>query len=136
MKKQTTFISLISGGVWGLIALFLGFLGIEFIWIGVVISPLIGFLMGWLARRFASTSLLIQILYSLLALYVATGLFGVSVGVYTGFVHPPLSARIIELTLCTWWGITFTGYLLFLWPLAYANHRLIWDKYLTHQPKT
>ena len=34
-------------------------------------------------------------------------------------------ASVIEWVLATLWGVTFTGFLLFLWPLAFLNHWLL-----------
>ena len=67
---------------------------------------------------------------SLVGLYVAVSLFGLAVGVYdlaTGDIeHRIASAVVIQAVLGVLWGVTFTGYVVILWPLAYLNHILLW----------
>jgi hypothetical protein len=66
---------------------------------------------------------------SLLSLYVGATLFGIASGVYDliAFDHTRRiwSALVIQTVLGTLWGVTFTGYILILWPLAYLNHWLL-----------
>lgn len=119
----------LSGCVWGGIAYGLAARFFEWtIWAGVAASPLIGMVAGVASRRFDRLSWLAQALVALITLYGAAALFGFSTGVADSFTRPRSAvagAPVIENILATWWGLTFTGYVVVLWPLAYLNHRLI-----------
>ena len=56
-------------------------------------------------------------------------LFGLIIGVVEEVIETSPNhvkgASIIEWVLATLWGVTFTGYFLFLWPMAFANHWLL-----------
>jgi hypothetical protein len=73
---------------------------------------------------------LARALLALVSLYVAAAFFGVAIGLYdvlagvnSGSGHARIpSAVVIQSVLAVLWGLTFTGYVLILWPLAYLNH--------------
>ncbi|MGH9786971.1 MAG: hypothetical protein ACRD88_22605 [Terriglobia bacterium] len=127
--------SLASGCVWGGIAYLLGSGALErLVWGGILVSPLIGLAIGrvaaWLRPSSRLGSKLGRAFASLVGLYVAVSLFGLAVGVYdlaTGDIeHRIASAVVIQAMLGVLWGVTFTGYVIILWPLAYLNHILLW----------
>ena len=77
----------------------------------VIAGPLIGILIGSLSRRFVSFGVVRRSAIALLNLYVAAYFFLWAAGLdpFTGLVL----------------GLTFTGWVVVLWPLSYANHLLI-----------
>ena len=107
----------------------------DIIWGGMLASPVIGVLVGLVVERLHGLSTPSRVVVSLADLYLAACLFGIAVGVYdllTGINAGPgwqriPSAVVIQDVLAVLWGLTFTGYLLFLWPLSYANHVLVWN---------
>ena len=129
--------SAVSGVCWGLIAYALGrgALG-SLVWGGVVVSPLIGVLVGLSLRRLAPGTTRGRLAVSLVDLYAAVAVFGAAVGVFdlvtgvnagVGWRRDP-SAVILQAVLASLWGITLTGYVLLLWPLSYFNHLLLWRR--------
>jgi hypothetical protein len=68
-------------------------------------------------------------LLALVSLYLAATLFGLAIGIadwraLTAGTKHPLEA-LAEEVLAVWWGVTLTGFLLFLWPLAYGTHWIL-----------
>ena len=77
----------------------------------------------WSASRFAGSTYFRagRTVLSLVVLYVAVGL---AMGLYElarDAGHTTPMAVITQDVLASWWGITVTGYVLLLWPLAYLN---------------
>ena len=66
---------------------------------------------------------------ALVTLYATAVLFGLVMGVVDAVTetNPNVikSAVVIEWVLLTLYGVTFTGYIVLLWPLAFANHWLL-----------
>ena len=122
--------------VWALLAYALVGMsaGEKAIWGGLLVSPFIGLLMGLTVGRIRVRPALARAAVSLVALYLATFLFGLSVGAWdllTGVNSGPGWRRIPEAVVLQggigmMWGLTFTGYLVLLWPLAYVNFWLLW----------
>ena len=126
-----------SGGAWGAIAYLLaGRMVGKGIWGGVLVSPLIGILVGLVAARFRKLPAGGRVFFSLVALYGATYLFGLAVGLgdlVTGVnrgegSHRIPSAVILQSGVGFLWGLTFMGYIVVLWPLSYLNCWLIWKQ--------
>ena len=104
---------------------------------GIVASPAIGALIGYIARRFNRLNFDRRLLVALGDLYLATYLFLVATGIGQVFLQL-LKGRSVDLQrllvvspiLGTLLGLTFTGFVLALFPLSYWNHILIgrsWD---------
>lgn len=75
--------SALSGGVWELIAYFLGHRAVgPTIWGGVLASPLVGLFVGWAGQRFGALLSFKLGLVSLVSLYVSAALFGLATGLY------------------------------------------------------
>jgi hypothetical protein len=121
--------SLLSGALWGGLAYVLGAAYMEkIIWGGVFASPLIGLVVGLLFRWTLGLGRWARVLGALLSLYFAATLFGLAVGLYDinrDSLHRIPSAVVLQAVAGVLWGITFTGYVVILWPLAYLNHRLL-----------
>ncbi len=73
--------------------------------------------------------IVIRVLVALVTLYATAVLFGLVMGVVDAVTetNPNVikSAVVIEWVLLTLYGVTFTGYIVLLWPLAFANHWLL-----------
>ena len=129
-RRRLVLLSLASGVAWGLIALGLAYTQLhDAVWGGVAAAPVIGLGVGLAACGFAGRPWWVRALHALAALYAAAAAFGLGVGLWDLFVmdipgRRPL-AVVLQSIQAVLWGVTFTGYVLFLWPLSYANHALL-----------
>lgn len=120
----------LSGLGWGLLVWLVIFEGIgPHLVGGVIISPIIGFGIGMATRRWYRLNLLLRIALALVSLYAAAVLFGLAVGVhdwlFSDMTNRIWHAVILQTILMFLWGLSLTGYLLVLGPLAYLNHWLM-----------
>lgn len=124
-------LSALSGLVWAVIAYVVGRVWkMPWLFANVATAPLIGIAMGRFSRHFAARHIVTRALLSLATLYAATAAWGAMIGIVVAidrwnvpnYVH---WAPVSEYTLAALWGLTFTGYVFALWPLAYLNHLLI-----------
>ena len=93
-----------------------------------MISPAIGMVIGSLVQpRFEQAGIRGRALWSLAGLYGSAIVFGIAAGVgdvvLRSGAHPMAALGAGILTVL--WGVTLTGFFLFLWPLAYGTHRLV-----------
>jgi len=104
---------------------------------GVVVSPAIGALIGYVARRFNKLTFGGRLLVALGDLYLATYLFLLAAGL-GGILAQLVKGRAVDLQrslvvgplIGTLLGLTYTGFVLASFPLSYLNHVLIgkaWD---------
>ena len=121
----------IAGAVWGGVAYLLGVRAFgRPIWGGVLAGPAIGIIVGMITQGpFERQSGVRRALLALVSLYLAATLFGLAIGIadwraLTAGTRFPLEALAEEI-LAVWWGVTLTGFLLFLWPLAYGTHWIL-----------
>ena len=100
---------------------------------GIVAAPVIGLLVGHIARRFSYLSRLQRFWVALGDLYLATYLFLLATGVghvvrgwiARGYVDTLQRPLVVDPLLGTIIGLTYTGFVLVLLPLSYFNHVLI-----------
>jgi hypothetical protein len=128
--KRLDALSALSGCAWAGIAYLIGRTALGPILVGgLIASPLIGLVAGRLYRPAYALPTIGRAFAALATFYVAVALFGLAVGLYDAFTfgdpHRIRSAVVIQAILGTLWGVTFTGYLTVLWPLAYLNHWLV-----------
>ena len=124
-------LSLLSGCAWAAVALLLAsstFGGL--IVGGLIAAPFIGLLVSLLYRPAYRLPKVAQAFWALLTLYLAVALFGLAVGAFDAFCrHIPdrigTGEVVLQAMWATLWGVTITGYVLLLWPLAFFNHRLL-----------
>ena len=122
--------STLSGVLWGAIAYALGSS-----WLGpglpgaLVAAPVVGLTVGLAFAWIHRVSRGWRVLAALLSLYCGATLFGLAVGVADLLRSGGASRMPVETVLqavpAVLWGLTFTGYVLFLWPLAYWNHAVL-----------
>jgi hypothetical protein len=92
---------------------------------GWLLSPFIGIVAGQIAVRFDGADVTEMAVASLISLYLTATLYGIGTSVTLSFFdlrHPIpnlMTALIFPFTM------TVGGYLLWMWPLAYLNHRLV-----------
>jgi hypothetical protein len=130
VSVSTAKLSALSGCGWGLIAYFIGHAAFGHgIWGGIVAAPLIGVLIGHLSGSIEAKSRPVQMVVSLLDLYLAAICFAIATAVLDFVWGPrqmPFPTLLMRDILVVLWGLTFTGYFLVLWPLSFFNHRLVW----------
>jgi hypothetical protein len=120
----------LSGYVWALLAWLLAnkHMGM-IVWGGMAVAPLIAIAAGYLYRPFYGARAWVRVLMALASLYMTTLLFGLAMGAYDALfraaAHRDSGEVVVEAILASLWGVTFTGYVIFLWPLAYWNHALV-----------
>jgi len=127
--KNTYTLGALSGCLWGGLAYLLGhaWMG-SIIWGGVAVSPGIGIIMAHVSRHAYKFRLWGRVFFALLTLYWGAILFGLATGladVCRGNPNSIPHALILHSVLATLWGVTFTGYIVVLWPLSFLNHWLI-----------
>ena len=136
-------LSALSGGGWGLVAWLL--------WprvsapsplAAVVVSPVIGIVIGVAFRWIHRARPRARVIASLASLYTGASLFGLAVGAAdlvrlrsSGATQVMASEIVLQAVPAVWWGLTFTGYVIVLWPLAYWNHRLL-ERASDGEPRT
>jgi hypothetical protein len=117
-----------AGVLWGLLALFLAHRAVTSgLWAGVLFAPVIGLIVGLtLQPWFEARNGIGRGFVSLVSLYFGATLFAVAIAIasWSRFRIKPVET-LTETVLGIWWGVTLTGFLLFLWPLAYFTHWLI-----------
>ncbi len=119
----------LSGLTWSGIAYLLLQEWFPGLWVGIALSPVFGLLVGVAHRPTYRLPAAVRVLVALATLYATAVLFGLIMGVVDAATEtsPSVikSAVVIEWVLLTLWGVTFTGYIVILWPLAFANHWLL-----------
>jgi hypothetical protein len=129
LTTRYVLLSLVSGAAWGLIGYVLASAAFRSaIWGAVLVSPAIGVVVGLSFRWIHGLSPTGRVFASLVSLYVAATLFGLALG-FSDLARGSSRRFPVEVVLhavpAVLWGLTFTGYFLILWPLAYLNHRLL-----------
>ena len=104
---------------------------------GIVASPAIGALIGYIARRFNELTFGQRLLMALGDLYLATYLFLLATGLgqilaqlFKGRAVDLQRSLVVDPLIGALLGLTYTGFVLALFPLSYLNHVLIgkaWD---------
>lgn len=126
-----TVLGLCAGALWGGLALLLAasVLG-SAVWPGVLASPVIGATVARLTHPgFARSAGLWRALWSLASLYGGAMLFALVVAGGELLRRDATGAARLEVALqpvlAVLWGLTLSGFVLLLWPLAYLTHRFI-----------
>jgi hypothetical protein len=136
--SPTARLSAVSALGWALIACFIGYRPFGYRTVGgIIMAPFIGILIGRLSSPLRDQPRWLQIAGSLFYLYVAAACFAIGTGLFAVVSGPPnvrLSAVLMEHVLVVLWGLTFGGYALVFWPLAFFNHRLVWQADATRIP--
>jgi LytS/YehU family sensor histidine kinase len=129
MRRRWTLIvvSAASGLAWGGLVMFLllPWYPAAMLVAGLLASPLIGMCAGRWATLFKDADATEMAIVCLVALYATSILYGFSTVVLVSFTdlrHPaPNLTNVVLFPL----AMTTGGYVLWMWPLSYLNHRLI-----------
>lgn len=142
MRTKPALYSILSGCAWAIVACLVAYsvapirsgaaeIGRSFIG-GVLAAPVIGLLIGVISRKFMSLGQPGRLAVALADLYVAAWLFLLAAGIARWFMEfsgslQPLAFRalVVDPVMGAVLGLTYTGYVLLLWPLSYANHLLV-----------
>lgn len=122
---------LVTGALWGAFAALLGGRAFkDLLWPAMLASPLIGLAVGALTQeRFESAGGWGRAWIALGSVYLGATLFGFVMGssalVTGGAGLGGWPEVLLGPIVAVWWGVTLTGFLLFLWPMAYATHWLL-----------
>ncbi len=128
MTRRYYLLCALSGCLWAGVAWLIGHEMGRFLWGGVLASPIIGLIVGAVTLPTYRLSTWKRVWIMLLTLYVAAALFGLAIASYDLMFGDPSRGRmegVLQTVLAVLWGITFTGYFVILWPLAYWNHKVV-----------
>lgn len=117
-----------AGAAWGAIAYLLANQAFgSATWAGVLASPIIGLAIGSVVLLASRAPTWFRVISAGISLYGAAALFGCVVGMARLLTrHPSQNAEVfIEHVLATLWGVTFTGYCLVLWPIAFVTQERV-----------
>ena len=97
---------------------------------GLVAAPLIGVLVGVLSRNFSKHGRPARITVALANLYLAVWLFLMAASVVRLLLVEVERSRAFEAIVSgpivgALLGLTYTGFVLLLWPLSYVNHTVV-----------
>ena len=130
--KRYALLCAVSGIGWAVIAYFIaGRLGGAALWGGLVTAPLVGVIAGWVYRPVHRWRWPGRLAMSLLTLYLSALLFGLAWGITDALQGLPGGASrssigvVYQTIFATLYGVTATGFVVFLWPLAHLNHWLV-----------
>lgn len=130
-KAPYHLLATLSGLGWGLFVVYVIFEGTGDAPIvgGLLASPAIGLAVGASTQKWRRWSIPVRIGVSLVSLYAAAALFGLGVGLYDWLIiggpNRIPHAVVTQAVLAYLWGLTFTGFLVVLWPMAFVNHWLL-----------
>ena len=127
VRSRYWLLSALSGVLWGAAGVAIGYENFSgVIWGGLIASPLIGLVVGAATRPVLHARPLALLFMALLDLFLGAALFALSIGITEWIARdatdrdPEVVYRVVPAVLC---GLVFSGYVLLLWPLAFANHR-------------
>jgi len=130
--KRYVLLCAVSGLGWAVIAYFIaGGFGPAGLSGGLVTAPLIGVSAGWVYRPVHRWRWPGRMAMSLVTLYLSVVLFGLAWGITDALQGLPGGAPrgsievVYQSILSSLYGVTATGFVVFLWPLAHLNHWLM-----------
>jgi hypothetical protein len=85
----------------------------------------IGLVAGAIAARLRDVDVLGMAIVSLVSLYLTAALYGVAGAVVLSFTHGGAFGTALWLAVTLPWAMTLGGFVLWMWPLSYFNHRLV-----------
>ena len=129
MGRRTALLaaSAISGMLWGGMVTFLLLDGHQRVTLGsgFLLSPIVGVLAGAIAARFHDADVIGMAIVSLVSLYVAAALYGLGGGLVLALAYRGSFAAALWTALTLPWAMTLGGFVFWMWPLSYFNHRFV-----------
>ena len=128
MRGRNTFnvACLLSGLAWGATVTF-GLLEPQqrayFGW-GCLFAPAIGLAAGWFSPWVRRSGPMLGAFVALVSLYATAAVFGFSAGLVNLLISDKAPGP-LQAVFGILWGLTFLGYVAWMWPLAYLNHRFV-----------
>ncbi len=140
MTKRYLLLCAASGLGWAVIAYFIsGTWRRSAFWGGVAASPFIGVIAGLIYHRGYRFPFPGRVAMSLLTLYLSASIFGLAWGItdavqgLSGGASRNSIEVVYQAIFATFYGVTATGFVVFLWPLAHLNHWLV-GRFATTRP--
>ena len=90
---------------------------------GILFSPIIGMVAGFIAERFHGADRIAMAVISLVSLYLTAALYGLGGDIVLALVSRTDPGAALWTTLP--WAMTIRGFVLWMWPLSYLNHRFV-----------
>lgn len=121
----------VSGALWGTAGYWIASdtSARDVAWIGLLVSPVIGIVISFLAAGFEPDTLMGQIGFAFLGLYLAVALFGMALEVAdVRSLTLDVPRRLMSAAVGAMVAITVYGAVLILWPLSIVNHLVIWSR--------
>ena len=123
---------MISGLLWGVVAAYLlrnkGFWGpVEGVrFLALLFAPLLGLFSYYTSRWVYQKKNGIKIIWSVVSVYLASGLYGLILVALTLINKESFSGEhFFEIVLSIWWGITFSLILWLVYPASFLNHLIM-----------
>ena len=125
--KRALVVSAISGLLWGVLVTFVLLDSRQRVTLGsgFLLSPVIGVVAGSIAIRFRNLDVIGMAAVSLVSLYLAAALYGMAGAVVLTLAYHGTFVSAVFLALTLPWAMTIGGFVLWMWPLSYFNHRLV-----------
>ncbi len=116
--------------MWGAVAFFFGHKALgPGVWGGVLVSPAIGLLVGFLSWPVRQSPPKAKAFISLALVYLSAILFGLAAGLGTMIIrfgpHGIHWSVMAEMVFIVLWGTTMTGFFILFWPMSYFNLWLV-----------
>lgn len=144
-KDRTVLLSALSGWLWGVFGCFLlsdGTMDARALG-GLAVSPFVGIAVGLSSRAVRHAAWWQRCLFALATLFLAASAFAIASALgfrlfgeprFAGPLQPSIIDALAVVVLGLVMGSVFlVGWALLLWPVAIANHHVIW--YLTSGPR-
>jgi hypothetical protein len=126
LRRLLVVVSANSGVGWGVIVvLLLDSRQRELFGGGFVFAPVIGVLAGIVAAWSKDVDVFTMAFVSLVSLYLTAALFGFGAGIVLQLLYPQPPVNVLTTALLVPYGMTIGGFVLWMWPLAYLNHRFV-----------
>jgi hypothetical protein len=126
LRRLLVVVSASSGVGWGVIVLLLlDSRQRELFGAGFMFAPVIGVLAGIVAAWFKDVDVFAMAFVSLVSLYLTAALFGLGAGIVLQLLYPRPPVPVLTTALLLPYGMTIGGFVMWMWPLAYFNHRFV-----------